>query len=219
MNPDNDRSRGVLTPADRAYLLGDADMSHEQSKRNAEARIRQRVTDSVLDFDVLAHHLKAKDRQQVFDQAAENDAFVDGLRAMLSFAYIGLKEQGIDFETVLEPAIRASEEVYAADRLGTTVDVDVSFEVETTVGPTVDDVTARLDAGEVVTPRELFAAVVEGDADVDEYDEIRLSLLGDGDDSESGFVERIARFLDASIDRRSDSFVILRLDSSTPTTD
>ncbi len=35
MNTDIDRERGILSPADRAYLLGEREMSHEQSKRNA----------------------------------------------------------------------------------------------------------------------------------------------------------------------------------------
>ncbi|WP_266080843.1 hypothetical protein [Haladaptatus caseinilyticus] len=220
MNFDSNRSRGVLTPADRAYLLGEAEMSHEQSKRNAEARIRRRVTNSVLDFDVLVHHFKQKDRQQVFAQAAENDDFIDGLRAMLSFVYIGMKEQGIDFETVLKPAIQKSEEVYAADRLATTVDVDVAFDVETTVGPTVDDITTRLDAGDAVTPRELFSVIIDEQGVVDGFDEIQLRLTGnDSDVSESEFVDRIARFLDVSVEQQSESLVVLRPVEDTTTTD
>lgn len=199
---DADRPRGILSPADREFLLGETEMNHEQSRRNAEARIRERVTNAVLDFYLLVHHLKEKDRRQIFEKSIDDDAFVEGLMAMVSFVYAGLDETGTDFEHVLVPAIRKSEEVYAADSMGTTVEVDVTFDVETTVGSELDDVVARLDAGDPVSPRELFSVVVEGSATPSDYDEIDLRLRGDdGALDEEGFVERLASFFDASVER------------------
>lgn len=190
----------MLSPADRAYLLGEAEMEHEQSKRNAEARIRTRITNTVLDFMVLVHHLKKKDRRQVFD--TDDGRFMDGLTAMLSFAYIGMRESGTDFGHALEPAVRKAEEVHAADTLGQAVSVDVRFDVETEVETAVDDVAAAIDAGKPVTPAELFSVMVGSDA-LEEVSEVTLQLSdgtdGDGLLKEDEFVAHVAEYLDADL--------------------
>lgn len=74
-------------------------MTHDQSRRNAEARIRKRVIIAIEDFTLLVHTLKPKDRDGIFG-AVDGPAFVDGV---LSFTYLGLKESGMDFESVLTP--------------------------------------------------------------------------------------------------------------------
>ncbi len=190
----------MLSPADRAYLLGEAEMEHEQSKRNAEARIRMRITNTVLDFMVLVHHLKKKDRRQVFD--TDDERFTDGLTAMLSFAYIGMRESGTDFGHALEPAVRKAEEVHAADTLGQAVSVDVRFDVETEVETAVDDVAAAIDAGKPVTPAELFSVMVGSDV-LEEVSEVTLQLSdetdGDGLLKEDEFVAHVAEYLDADL--------------------
>ena len=38
-----DRPRGVLSKADRRYLVGENDMESAQSERNTRARIRERI--------------------------------------------------------------------------------------------------------------------------------------------------------------------------------
>jgi len=201
MKFDTDRPRGMLSPADRNYLLGEAEMEHEQSKRNAEARIRERVVNSIVDFNLLVHTLKKKDRRQIFDKSVDDEEFVDGVMAMLSFAYVGLKESGVEFDHVLEPAIRKSEEVYAADVLGSTVDVDIEFDVKTQVRTELDDVNARIERGDPVSPAELFSVIIGGDLSLDEVEEVVLQRGADGDSRQGQeFVERIAEFMDAEVE-------------------
>jgi len=52
---------------------------------------------------------------------------------MLAFVYLGTVKYGVDFEAILEPAVRSSEEYLAATNREETVSVDVTFDVETTV--------------------------------------------------------------------------------------
>lgn len=117
------------------------------ASRNAESRIRRRITDGIVDFDLFLHHLERTDRRQIFEQATTDEAFVDGITAMLAFAYIGLKEQGIDFERVLVPAVRSAEEAYAVEQSATNVTVDVGFDVETTVNTTLEGIDDRIACG------------------------------------------------------------------------
>lgn len=210
MNTDTDRDRGILSDADRNYLLGEVEMSHEQSKRNAEARIRRRITNGILDFDLFVHLLDESSRRQVFQQATEDEAVLDGLAAMLSFAYLGLKEQGIEFDQVLVPAVRAAEEAYAAGAQAANVTVDVTFEVETDAGPTIDRIAERVADDELVTPRQLFSLVVGGGHDLIGHDRIRLRLTGDdAHHDEDEFLRRLADYLDASVERPTDSRAVL----------
>ncbi|ELY48513.1 hypothetical protein [Natronorubrum bangense] len=211
MNSDIDRERGVLSPADRAYLLGEREMSHEQSKRNAEARIRRRIHAAVLDFDLLLHTLPEKDRKQLFVQTTTDDAFLDGLRALVAFLYLGTETYGVDFEDVLEPAIRSSEEYLAATDREANVSVDVTFGVETTVESSLEGVAARLDADEPVTPRELFSLVMQGTYDARSHDRITL-VRTDDEQTPDGFLERLASYLDGELRSVSDSRAVIRLE-------
>jgi len=210
MNTDVDRDRGVLTPADRAYLLGEREFGHEGSKRNAEARIRDRVTQAVLDFDLLLHTLSAKDRRLIFDRAREDAEFLDGLRAAIALTYIGTGECGVDFERVLVPAVRSSEEAIAAFERGKTVSVDVTFEVEVSVEEPLDGVEARLEEGEPVTPRELFSLVMRGGFDTAAHDRIDL-VRAHEDDVEREFLERLASYLDGTLRRPGGSTAVIDL--------
>jgi hypothetical protein len=211
MNTDIDRDRGILTPADRAFLLGEREMGHEQSRRNAEARIRQRVVDSILDFDLLLHTLPSKDRGQVFNELTSDPNSLDALKAALAFVYAGADEQGIDFEELLVPAVRHTEEAFAASRLGANVTVDVTFDIETTVGSPLDRVAGRLDTGEPVTPRELFSLVMQGEYDPRDHDRIAL-VVRDRDDVDDQFLERLATYLEGELQRPTPGRAVIRLD-------
>ncbi|ELZ03365.1 hypothetical protein [Natrialba asiatica] len=217
MNTDIDRDRGVLSPADRAYLLGEREMSHDQSKRNAEARIRRRIRAAVLDFDLFLHTLAEKDRRQVFEGVATDGALRDGLRAMLAFAYLGLEESGATFETVLEPAVRSSEEYLAAES-GERVSVDVSFDIETTVESSLAGVVSRLEAGEPVTPRELFTVVMQGDHDPTSHDRIVVADA-DGRDGSGGLLERLAGYLEGDLRYVTDSRAVVDLETADESAD
>lgn len=193
----------MLSPADRAFLLGETEMDHDQSRRNAEARIRERVTNAILDFDLLVHHLREKDRRQIFEKSMDDDGFRQGVMAMLGFAYAGSKDAGIDFTHLLEPAIRKTEEVHAAATLGSTVDVEVSFDVETTPATPLDDVTAKVDSGEPVTPAELFSLVVDDADSLAGVEDVFVQLGGeDGAHAGPEFVEKLAAFLGGEIEER-----------------
>jgi len=197
MEFDPDRPRGMLSRADREYLLGLTEMEHEQSKRNAEARIRKRVTEGIVDFYLLIRNLERKDRKQIFEKGMDDPAFRYGLVGMQTFAYMGMKETGMEFEHILEPAITRAEEAYAAEGFDSTVDVDVTFDVDVTLSTGLDSVAERLRAGEAVGPNE-FLSVMGGEGDVlEDVEAVTLDLSAGGIGMEHGeFVDRVAAFLD-----------------------
>ncbi|WP_254863525.1 hypothetical protein [Halovivax gelatinilyticus] len=212
MNTDVDRERGMLSPADRAYLLGEREMGHDQSKRNAESRIRRRVRHALLDWNLLLHTLPTKDRRRLFEEIQDDPALLDGLRAAVAFGYIGVTERGMDFETVLEPAVRSSEEARAAKNEDASVSVEVNFDVETTVESTLATVAERIDAGRAVTPRELFSLIMQDVHEVTGYEEIDLVRTDEGADDD--FLERLADYLGGTLLVRSSSRATIRLDAA-----
>ncbi|WP_121741642.1 hypothetical protein [Natronorubrum halophilum] len=212
MNTDIDRERGILSPADRAYLLGEREMSHEQSKRNAEARIRRRILAATLDFDLLLHALPEKDRKQTFEKTTTDEAFLDGLRAMVAFVYLGTETYGVDFEDVIVPAIRSSEEYLAATDENAAVSVDVTFDVETTVESSLEGIAARLDAGEPITSRELFSVIMEGTYDATQHERITVVRVDPDDGGPS--LERLATYLDGELTVVGDSRAVIHFDGA-----
>jgi len=86
MDDRDERPRGILSPADRRFLRGDADLQSEQSVYDARYRIRQRVHNALLDFSLLFERLDDRDREQVFDGSEDlTAAIVDAV----AFLYLG----------------------------------------------------------------------------------------------------------------------------------
>jgi hypothetical protein len=150
MSDPSARDRGVLTPADRAYLRGDRTPSSVQAERNVRNRIRTRVHDALLDFAVLVEGLEDRDLDLVFastlDDGDDTDAF-DALVSTVAFLYRGVDRTSMDFETVLREGVNLAE---AADDRAATVSLDV-----TNHDLDVDHLTAKLEAGESLSLTEI----------------------------------------------------------------
>jgi len=107
-----ERPRGILSAADRAYLRGDAELSSTQAERNARARIRDRVENAVLDFELLVEGLERRDRELVFEKRfgdRDGTEVFDGLVSTLAFLYAGIEDTDLDFDSVLTEGINLAE--------------------------------------------------------------------------------------------------------------
>jgi len=120
---------------------------------------------------------------------------------MLSFAYLGVKESGIEFSHLLEPSIRRTEEAHAVNTLGSMVKVDVEFNVKTQLQTGIEDLRTRLTAADPITPAELFSFLVaEGDV-LNEIDTIVVQLETETDQpGDDELVGNLVEFLDADIE-------------------
>ncbi|WP_227352844.1 hypothetical protein [Haladaptatus salinisoli] len=160
----SERKRGILSRADRAYLRGEADLASTQSERNARARIRDRIHDSVLDFELLVECLSERDRELVFEKRFENadgtEAF-DALVSAVSFLYRAIEDTGLEFETVLHEGINVAE---AKDDRAATVRLDVTFQ-----SLTAEQLLRKLESGETLSLTEI--------AYLHESDEVRADEL------------------------------------------
>lgn len=162
--PRDERTRGILSQADRAYLRGEADLSSVQSERNARARIRDRIYHSVLDFELLVEQLSDRDRELVFEKRFGDmdgtEAF-DALVSALAFLYRATTDTDLDFETVLNEGVNLAE---VSDDRAATVQLDVTFHELTG-----DQLRRKLERGETLSLTEI--------AYLHESDEVRMDEL------------------------------------------
>jgi hypothetical protein len=145
----NDRDRGILSPADRASLRGETDFGSVQAERNARARIRDRAYDGLLDFEVLVEHLAERDLELIFEKRIEaggTEAF-DALVSTVSFLYRGIDRTDLDFETVLREGINLAE---AENERGARVDFEVTYH-----SLTVEELRRKLRRGESLSLTEV----------------------------------------------------------------
>lgn len=158
------RERGLLSPADRAYLRGEADLASVQSERNTRSRIRERIYHALFDFELLVEHLSERDRELVFEKRFGEidgaDAF-DALVSAMAFLYRGVNDTDLEFETVLSEAINVAE--VSDDRVAT-VDLEVTFQ-----SLTVEQLRHKLERGETLSLTEI--------AYLHQSDEVRMDEL------------------------------------------
>ncbi|PSP77190.1 hypothetical protein BRC81_10405 [Halobacteriales archaeon QS_1_68_20] len=172
------RDRGVLSRADRTYLRGEAGLSSVQAERNARARIRNRVYDALLDFEVLVEHLSDRDRELVFGKrvSEEGTAAFDALISTVALLYDGIERTDLDFETVLREGINLAE---ASDDRAATVELDVTFHALD-----ADHLREKLDRGESLSLTEIAYLYESDEVGRDElaeyFDASRSPDLDDG---------------------------------------
>jgi hypothetical protein len=121
------RPRGILSPADRAYLTGEADLASDQSVYDARYRIRERIRHALLDFALLFDHLSEADREQVFRPDDETrDAFTESLVSAVGFLYLGTATYDPPRENLFAEGIRrAAEREHGGETAFCSVRIDV----------------------------------------------------------------------------------------------
>ena len=147
---EEDRDRGILSPADREYLRGEREFAGAQAERNARARIRDRVFDATFDLELLVDALSDRDRELVFGKRFDEIdglAAFDALVAAVAFYYRATDDAGLRFEDVLAEAINVAE---AGQDRAATVDLDVTYH-----GLSADGLLRKLRTGEELSLTEI----------------------------------------------------------------
>ncbi|MFC6939235.1 hypothetical protein ACFQE8_04555 [Salinirubellus sp. GCM10025818] len=183
-----DRSRGILTPSDREFLLGRKTDYTEHSRKQKRNRIRRRVRNAVLDFTILFDYLEDRDRELVFNPDADHrEEYTRGITNMLAFLHLGTMGYYTPFKHMLGEGVnRAEQELAGSDyRM-----VSVEFNVDPVGNIDVDAVLDKLEAErfEEVTDEELRAFVrLLTETGLVSADEMRPAMK----EHMSAFVERL----------------------------
>lgn len=90
------RGRGVLTPTDREYLRGEKEYDNPETDAHRRRDIRDRVRDSILDFELLRSELDEDERRKIFEGVTNADAELeDAIMDMFAFVCLGVCEDVI----------------------------------------------------------------------------------------------------------------------------
>ena len=180
---DRDRDRGILTDADRNFLLtAGEDMKNEQVRRNARRRIRNRIRNAIIDFDLIARFLSEEDRRQIFDIDKDGEwyhPFQSGEKSMIEFLYTGLNDVDpeIDFETILRSGVHDA----VLEDTSSPALVDVEFDVQTDVQYDIDDAREKFEEGGSLTISDIGALIATGEIeDPEELQELAQSARDKG---------------------------------------
>lgn len=142
MDPNDhlDRDRGLLGESDRRYLLKAGDVEPgSQSERNIRSRVRTRLRNALLDFEILLEYLDERDREQVFqfdpeESLGEFAQTQTGITSTLAFLYDTAKKDDQPFEDWIERAVKqvessSSEDVIELSPVEVTVEIDAPREI------------------------------------------------------------------------------------------
>lgn len=209
MAADYSRPRGILTPRDRELLRGEIEYEHRQQYSNRYKDIRARIANGLLDFSLIRYALRDRDRKRIFrDPAGESGAdsvsLTDSLRAMLSWTYLGLREQNYDFETILVKAIEEAEADFARKYWGESVDITVTYNVETDRSQDIGDLITLIEEGGPVPANRLYNLLQLSRGvpiDISELDVVRVWFDSSYPEGEKAVLETIfSEYLGASVE-------------------
>jgi hypothetical protein len=144
------RERGILSEADRRYLRGEAEYASVQAERNARARIRERVSESVRDYELLVEGLSERDTDLVFEKRfgeVDGRESFDALVSAVAFLYRGIEATGLEFEDVLAEGINVAE---ASNDRAATVEFERTFHALS-----AEELLRKLRAGESLSLTEI----------------------------------------------------------------
>lgn len=101
---ETDRKRGILTEADREYLLGKRSVEG-QDEINTRYRIRQRIIQSLLDIKIIVDNLSGEDLKQVANDARIDNRYIRVAATEMAYNLAYWNENFADSISVFEGMI------------------------------------------------------------------------------------------------------------------
>jgi hypothetical protein len=120
------RQRGILSEADREFLMGEKDLT-EGAERNTRQRIRDRLKTALEDFRLLWNTLPERELELVFnpDDEEEQEWIRSASHYVIAFIWLGLWANRDPHEERIEDALEQ-----AAFNAGWMVNFDLSLDGE-----------------------------------------------------------------------------------------
>lgn len=165
-----ERGRGILSPADREFLLTNGEnLKTSGARSKARLRIRQRIRDAFMDFELIQDHLDDDEARMTVEggkQEFDADHLFHGMSAAIDFMYRGINrsEPDFGFRDVLEVGIYES----IVRQRGGFPAVDVTFTVDVEEATRVDQARRKYERGQKLSAAEIGALLASGAVEPDE---------------------------------------------------
>lgn len=117
----NSRDSGLLSAKQREYLLGESEIEEKSAaERRMRQRIRDRIRNAILDFEIVGNELRNDDwsqlAAQIRDDSGDGKALRDGLYWNIALSLRFGNRIGEDMETIVsEGVIRSDRDILSAD--------------------------------------------------------------------------------------------------------
>lgn len=188
-NP-RDRDPGILTYDDREYLFGLKEDVTEASEAQLRQRMRDRIRNGLLDFELLMYFLDDREIQTIFDNisdppwssGSDGSEVYHGAEYALAFIYYGITEcTHANFEKLLESAIESTSGRSSKGDVGPHprfADASVNVEVDWVVGAIDHDhALDKLRSNKQLGPQEIGSLVRYGELEEDDWELLREQSL------------------------------------------
>lgn len=182
---------GILTETDREFLRAEGDYYEgeyaRQKRYQRRQAIRKRIMKGLIDFYTIMNYLDDKQRKLFFREPTESGAnseqeFTVALESLMYWLYYGCREQGRDFEGLLERTVSNAEQDFHRKYSDTEVVADVNLSVEVSKAyKGVEELARRLEEGERIDARRIYQLPTLGwfPIDVEKVDVVRLTPTWD----------------------------------------
>jgi hypothetical protein len=179
-------NRSILTSTDREFLRKVPNYyegtNARQSRYQRRRDIRERIVQALLDFEEIDTLLEDDQRRKIFENPESSGAediheFRSAMEHLFQWVYLGYREAGYDFESLLTNSATRAEEKYQQTHGGNIVDVRVKFEVEATTRHSgLEELGEALEQGEPILARSIYKlpTVDVVPVDPDEVDVVRV---------------------------------------------
>lgn len=170
------RSRGILSKADREFLFGIKEYKHRQSVLNREQEIRTRTKNAIRDFGLLVDLLDEKERKRIFEALddAEHGSVDEFAAVVIEFLYQGIGRDSDRLEDIIARALYGIERKShgVGGYQGKVQEITTNIEIKR--GYDADAIYERYKGGRghELSPAEIGVLLLEGKLSDDELDDL-----------------------------------------------
>jgi hypothetical protein len=149
--------------------------------------------------------------------------FIEAIRNMLYWTYLGLKEQKYDFQSLLTVAVEQAEQDFAGKYSGKSVDVEVRFDIDVTRSADLDELIAVVESGGPVKANRLYDLLKMSSGvpiDPSELDTLRVWFQSSYPEGEKRVIESLfSEYLDIDVEIKDAIARVLLSDQDVEKTD
>lgn len=147
-----DRGRGIFSPTDRKYLIGETEYENRQDKYERRKAIRQRVKDGIIDLHFLVY-IDDDERQKILSELSPGN-LKNGIGRLVGFAYRALNGDLTEIERSIGTGLTGV--------MGPLARHDVTVEIDVEHAHDVDEIEERFRKGERLSAAEKGILLEEG---------------------------------------------------------
>lgn len=171
-----ERERGILSKADRRYLLGETEYKHDQTVTNRKRNIRNRMLNSLQDYLLLLWLMPKEEREKLV-KSVDTEDLESYVEANIGFLFKLVESDVESFERLIEGGLRRSFLLTEDDNFNLPNNISrISADIDIKRSQSVEKIKSKLDRGVPLTDSEIGTLVRAGMIGPEEIKEIQRTM-------------------------------------------